>query len=82
MKKHELTNEYFMNIALKEAKKAFLKKEVPVGCVIVNDKNRILAKSHNLKEKSNNPLKHAEMIAIAKATKKIKIDGYRIAAYT
>lgn len=72
MKRHELTNEYFMNIAIKEAKKAFSKNEVPVGCVIVDEKNKILARSHNLKEKNKNPLKHAEMIAIARATKKNK----------
>ncbi len=63
--------EKYMNIALKEAYKSYKKKEVPIGCVIVKN-NKILAKSHNLKEKKNSALYHAELIAIKKATKKIK----------
>lgn len=63
--------EYFMNEALKEAKKAYKKLEVPVGVVIVKD-NKIIAKAHNQKEEKNNPIKHAEIIAIEKACKKIK----------
>ena len=45
--------EYFMNEALKEAKKAYKKLEVPVGVVIVKD-NKIIAKAHNQKEEKNN----------------------------
>lgn len=67
MKKHE----QFMLEALKEAQKAYKKNEVPVGCVIVcNDK--IIARSHNLKEKLNETLAHAELLAIKKANKKLK----------
>lgn len=63
--------EKYMKIALKEAEKSFYKKEVPVGCVIVNN-DKIIAKAHNLKEKKNSSLAHAELIAIAKANKKMK----------
>lgn len=63
--------EYFMRQALKEAKKAYEKLEVPVGVVIVKD-NQIIAKAHNQKEEKNSPIKHAEMTAIEKACKKLK----------
>lgn len=64
-------NEKYIDIALKEAKKSFKKGEVPVGAVIVK-KNKILSKAHNLKEKKQNAVKHAEIIAIEKACKKNK----------
>ena len=63
--------EYFMEQALKEAYKAYNRLEVPVGVVIVKD-NKIIARAHNQKEKKNNPIKHAEIIAIEKACKKTK----------
>lgn len=62
---------YYMNIALKEAYKAYKRDEVPIGAVIVRD-NKILAKSHNLKEKRHDATAHAEIICINKASKKIK----------
>lgn len=61
----------FMKEALKEAKRAFELKEVPVGCVIVKD-DEVIARAHNLVESLQNPLKHAELIAIEKASEKIK----------
>ena len=39
-------DEYFMDIALKEAKKAYNKGEVPIGCVIVKD-DKIVSRGHN-----------------------------------
>ena len=59
-----------MKEALKEAKKAYDKLEVPVGCVIVKD-NKIIARAHNLKESKSDTTKHAEIIAIQKASKKL-----------
>ena len=56
--------------ALKEAQKAFDADEVPIGCVIVKN-GKIIARAYNQKEKYKNPLKHAEMIAIEKACKKL-----------
>ena len=62
--------ENFMKEALKEAKKAYKKLEVPVGVVIVKD-GQIIAKAYNQKEAKNSPIKHAEIIAIEKACKKL-----------
>ncbi len=62
--------EKFMKEALKEAKKAYEKLEVPVGCVVVKD-GKIIARAHNLKETKQDTTKHAEMIAIQKASKKL-----------
>ena len=64
-------NEYYMEIALKQAKKALKYNEVPVGAVIVKN-NKIIAKAFNRKEKNNDVTKHAEIIAISKACKKLK----------
>ena len=56
------TDEYFMNEALKEARKAFEIGEVPVGAVVVC-KNRIIARAHNQTEKLTDATAHAEMLA-------------------
>ena len=61
----------FMNEALKEAKKAYDIKEVPVGAVIVKD-GKIIARGYNKKEKNSLALEHAEIIAIKKASKKLE----------
>ena len=63
-------DEKYMKIALKEAQKAASLDEVPVGAVIVKY-NKIVAKGHNLREKSNDPTSHAEINAIRKASKKL-----------
>ena len=62
--------EKFMKLALKEAKKAFDKEEIPVGVVIVKD-DKVIAKAHNLKESKNIATSHAEILAIEKACKKL-----------
>ena len=59
-----------MKQALKEAEKAALKGEVPIGAVIVSD-NKIIARGHNLKETTADPTAHAEIIAIKKASMKL-----------
>ena len=63
--------EKYMLEALKEAKKAYLKKEVPVGAIIVKD-GLIISRGHNLKETKQNSIEHAEIVAINKACKKLK----------
>ena len=60
----------YMRIALDEAKKAYNLNEVPVGAVIVYN-NKIIAKAHNLKRKSNCIMNHAEIIAIIEASEKL-----------
>lgn len=61
----------FMKEAIKEAEKALKADEVPIGAVIVID-GKIIARGHNQREKSQNAIKHAEIIAIEKACKKLK----------
>ena len=63
MKLHEM----FMAEALKEARKAFDKDEVPVGCVIVQD-GHVIARGHNQVEMLKDPTAHAEMLALTSAT--------------
>ena len=58
-------------IALIQAKKAFAKGEVPVGAVIFN-KDRIISKAYNMIICKNDPIGHAEIIALKRATKKLK----------
>jgi tRNA(adenine34) deaminase len=64
------TPEFFMRAALKEAAKAELMDEVPVGAVVVLD-NKIIARGHNLREKSQDVSAHAEIVALRKANKKV-----------
>ena len=64
-------NEYYMKLALKEARKAYKHNEVPVGAIIVSN-GKIIAKGNNQRENSGDVTKHAELIAIRKASKKKK----------
>ena len=52
------TDEYYMEQALAQAKIAFEKDEVPIGCVIVCE-DQIIARAHNLSETLNDPTAHA-----------------------
>lgn len=61
----------YMKMALREAKKAFDEDEVPVGAVLVKD-GLVIARAHNQKESKTDTTKHAEIIAIQKASKKLK----------
>jgi tRNA(adenine34) deaminase len=56
-----------MTIAQEEAIKAYHANEVPVGAVLIDDNENILAQTHNTKENDFNPVAHAEMLAIQKA---------------
>ena len=61
----------YMDLAFKEAEKAYKCGEVPIGAIIVKN-GKVLAKAHNRKEKTNCALHHAEILAIKKASKKLK----------
>ena len=61
-----MTDEYFMQQALKEARKAFEAEEVPVGSVIVMNQ-RIISRGYNQVEKLNDTTAHAEIIALTSA---------------
>ncbi len=63
--------EKYMEIAIKEAKKAMKLGEIPVGAVVVY-KNKVIGKGYNKKEKTKNSLMHAEILAINNACKSMK----------
>ena len=64
---------YYMQIALNEARKAYNEGEIPIGAVLVDKNNNILYKAHNQTEKFKNITYHAELIAINKVIKKLKL---------
>ena len=61
------SHEYYMQLAIAEAEKAFKSDEVPVGVIIIYE-NSIIAKAHNQRELLSDPTAHAEMIAITQAS--------------
>lgn len=68
-----MDNEKYMALALKEAQKAAIADEVPVGAVLVDSKTgKILAKAHNKTEHGLDPTAHAEISVIRKAAHKLK----------
>jgi tRNA(adenine34) deaminase len=67
MEINPFSDKYFMNEALKEAHKAALSDEVPVGAIIVCD-NQIIARAHNYTERLNDVTAHAEMQAFTSAS--------------
>lgn len=65
-----MENEKYMKEAIKQAKKAYAIGEVPIGCVIVYE-GKIIGRGYNRRTIDKNPLAHAELIAIKKASKKM-----------
>ena len=61
-----------MHEALIEAKKAFAIGEIPIGAIICDDKGNIIARGHNLREKTFDATAHAEIVAIRKACTKLQ----------
>lgn len=72
LKNKTFSDDFFMGEALKEAKKAFLLNEVPVG-VVITQNNTIIAKSYNQIQKKHNTCFHAEFLAIQKVIKKLRL---------
>jgi len=68
-------HEYFMHIALDQAKKAFTQGEVPIGAVVVLN-GKVIAKGKNSPITKHDPTAHAEIIALKKAGAKLK--NYRL----
>lgn len=64
-----------MREAIREARKAFAMGEVPVGAVAVVDSD-IVGRAHNDRERTHNPLGHAELVLIGKIAKRKK--GWRL----
>ncbi len=65
-----MSDEEYMNIALKEAEQALNEEEVPVGAVVVLD-NKIIGIGHNTRQKTHDITNHAELIAIRDASRKL-----------
>ncbi|SEA76856.1 tRNA-adenosine deaminase [Desulfuromusa kysingii] len=66
----EEQDRFFMQAALNEATIAESLKEVPIGAVVVQG-GQIIGRGHNLRETSNDPTTHAEIIAIQSAAKQL-----------
>ena len=67
--RYKTPEEKFMNAAIREARKAEVLNEVPIGCVIVRG-GKIIARGYNKRVTDGNVLSHAEIIAIKKACRK------------
>ncbi len=66
-----MTNEQYMKEALKQAKKAYEKGEIPIGAVVVYQ-GKIIARAYNKREMLQDVTAHAEVLAIKKACKKLQ----------
>ena len=62
--------EKFMKEAIRQAKKAYVLREVPIGCVIVYE-GKIIGRGYNRRNTDKNTTSHAEINAIRKASKKL-----------
>ncbi|MBQ7253344.1 MAG: nucleoside deaminase [Bacteroidales bacterium] len=62
-----MDDNYYMQMALEQARMAGERNEIPIGAVVVC-KGRVIARAHNLTETLNDPTAHAEMQAITAAT--------------
>ena len=74
-KRRLLQDEDFMRLALREARKASRREEVPVGAVLVVS-GRVVARAHNQPVKSLDPTAHAEILAMRRAARRLK--NYRL----
>ena len=70
MRQKLTTDEKYMKEAIRQAKKAWKMEEVPIGCVIVHE-GKIIGRGYNRRTTAKNPLAHAELAAIKKASKKM-----------
>jgi len=61
----------FINLARKEAEKAYRKNEVPVGAILVIN-SEIIARSFNKRESAFDPTAHAELLALKAGARKIR----------
>lgn len=70
MRQRLTTDEKYMKEAIRQAEKAWKIEEVPIGCVIVYE-GKVIGRGYNRRTTDKNPLAHAEMAAIKKASKKM-----------
>ncbi|WP_164508372.1 nucleoside deaminase [Companilactobacillus kedongensis] len=72
MKLSEEEIDHFMDLAIEEAKGAETRAEVPIGCVIVDNRTKeVVSVGSNEREETQNAIKHAEIIAIEAACAKV-----------
>lgn len=57
----------FMKIAIEEAKKSLSEGGIPIGSVLISKDGEVLGKGHNRRVQDNDPLAHAEIVAIRNA---------------
>lgn len=69
-----MTQNKFMAMAIEEAKKGLKIGEIPIGCVITNKEDKVLARSHNSVVSRKDPVGHAELNAIREACEIINSD--------
>ena len=69
-----MTQNKFMAMAIEEAKKGLKIGEIPIGCVITNKEDKVLARSHNSVVSRKDPVGHAELNAIREACEMINSD--------
>ncbi|AMA71403.1 MULTISPECIES: tRNA adenosine(34) deaminase TadA [Aneurinibacillus] len=74
-----MSDEYYMGLAIEEAKKAEALGEVPIGAVIVRD-GKVVGRGYNLRETAKDPIAHAELIAIKEASE--TLGGWRLLGTT
>jgi tRNA(adenine34) deaminase len=70
-----LNDRDYMMMALEEARLAAEEGEVPVGAVLVKD-DEVLARTHNLREATGNPMDHAELLALKEGAS--RLGGWRL----
>ena len=69
-----------INLALEQAEIAYKAGEVPVGCVIVDKNQQVVAQAYNLKEQNKDTTAHAELLAIKQAS--AKLGDWRLVGHT
>jgi len=76
-----MKDEYFMNVAIEEAKKSLLEGGIPIGAVLVKD-NEVLGRGHNKLIQNNSAILHGEMDAIENAGRLKGKDYEKTTLYT
>ena len=72
----ESIDDHWMAIALEQARKAAQLEEVPVGAVLIDQDNQLIAASHNQPIASHDPTGHAEIRVLREAA--VKVSNYRL----
>ena len=79
MRATEYTDEYYMQQAIEEAKKAYAVGEIPIGAVLVHE-GTIISRHHNRRELDHDATAHAEVLVIREANQ--LLDRWRLTGCT